>query len=108
MSTQSFKEASALLDLLHDYLEASSAPSLPVLAESVCSTAVKGLQRALMMKGPLQSWPRQAIAVMQGLLKLDTILLQRCQVLCSRLVSKSDSCQNFMVLALPHGCACSM
>ncbi|BDA44756.1 probable serine/threonine-protein kinase par-1 at C-terminar half [Coccomyxa sp. Obi] len=82
VSTQSFKETSALLDLLHDYVEASSAPSLPVLVESVCSTAVKGLQRALMMKGPLQSWPRQATAVMQALLKLDTILLQRCQDAC--------------------------
>ncbi|CAL8469507.1 g9048 [Coccomyxa elongata] len=82
VSAQSFKETLAQLDLLHDYLEASSAPSLPVLAESVCSTAVKGLQRALMMKGPLQSWPRQATAAMQALLKLDTILLQRCQDAC--------------------------
>ncbi len=80
------------LDLLHDYLEASSAPSLPVLAESVGSTAVKGLQRALMMKGPLQSWPRQATAVMQALLKLDTILLQRCQVRYSIYVSELGNC----------------
>ncbi len=108
MSTQSLKEASALLDLLHDYLEASSAPSLPAIVESACSTIVKGLQRALMMKGPLQSWSRQATAVMQALLKLDTILLQRCQVLYSRYTCEYGSCQQLTVLALACGWACSL
>lgn len=71
----------ALLDLLDHYLLASPAPSLPTLVESTCSMAVKDLQRALMTSGPLHSWPHEAMAAMQALLRLDTTLLQRCQVL---------------------------
>ena len=81
LPAQSFKEASALLDLLHDYLLASPAPSLPALAETACSAAVRALQRGLMASGPLHSWPHEPLSALQALFRLDTTLLQRCQVL---------------------------
>lgn len=74
------REAAPLLALLSEYLEASPAPSLPCLVERTSSAALNGVQRALMAGSSLQTWPREALAALQALLRLNTTLLTRCQV----------------------------
>jgi hypothetical protein len=75
------REASRLLRLLQEYVAVCAAPSLPALVEAACAPAVRGLERALMGRGPLHSWPHAAVALQRSLLALLSTLLQRVQVL---------------------------
>ena len=77
---QQLTEASALVDLLNDYLSESNALSLPALVERHAAAPLAGLERALMACPRAPAWTPASLDALRALLQLRTTLLKRSQV----------------------------